>query len=141
MTTTTTHEMVTETAIKAHTAAGTYYDGSAPWEPVEGAFAAFERACAEARRAHDAARPAGKLPKGHPWTAALVDLGEHIKINRALVEAMYFRAKAKRAGRIDRYDSIRDQDLGRTAAAADCARGVSIPTLRGPREAYELATR
>jgi len=134
---------ISAAACAAYNAAGDFYNDrdGATWEAAEGAFAAFDRACSEGRRALDARRPAGRLPKGHPWTAELVALGEWVAVNRAMVETMYYRAKAKRAGRLDRYDAIRDQDFGRAAARVDCERGASIRSSRGARETYELAVR
>lgn len=143
MTSTSNNPRVSAAGCAAYNAAGAYYNDhtGATWEAAEAAFAAFDRVCAEERRALDARRPAGKLPKGHPWTAELVDLGEWIKTNRAMVEAMFYRAKAKHRGRLDRYDTIRDADFGRVAAAADCERGASIPSTMGAREAFDLAVR
>jgi hypothetical protein len=142
-TSTSNNSRVSDAGCAAYNAAASYYGDhkGATWEAAEAAFAAFDRVCSEERRALDARRPDGKLPKGHPWTGELADLGEWIKTNRALVDAMYYRAKAKRLGRLDRYDTIRDADFGRVASAADCERGASIPSTMGPREAFDLAVR
>lgn len=143
MTTEHNNPRVSDAGCAAYNAAGDYYNAhkGATWEAAEASFAAFDRVCSEERRALDARRPAGKLPKGHQWTAELVDLGEWIKTNRAMVEAMFYRAKAKHAGRLDRYDAIRDADFGRVLSAADCERGASITNDRGAREAFDLAVR
>ena len=114
-----------------------YLDNEGPLnDTIQGLWLRYEARVNGVMRAHDAARPKGKLAPDHPWHLELHALLREMSAARMILRPLVKRAAAKAAGRLVEYD--REVDAWADAAGRVGARFVAEVDRREARTGYPL---